>query len=333
MEQERGRNIAVGLTTLGGLIGLLALLFLFGYLPRFLETGYLVEIRYNHASGLHADSPVRLNGIDVGKVESIRLNGQGGAGVAVLARIQRHVRLPAGIVPTVEAPLVGGSAAVEFVVEDMDQDTPDTVPTDGSAVIKGQVGSLASQFSQELRDAIAEPAARFDELSESFNALSTQWQAVAENLRAMTEPRDLGDVDGGRTPGNLATVLERADARLAEMETALANVNRWAGDETLRRDVQTTAANAAEASEKLNASIDRVEKRLIALADDYAKIAGTVQALADDARAGEGTVAKLLNDPALYNNLNDSAKRLQKALDEAALLIEKWKAEGVPVQF
>jgi hypothetical protein len=58
-----------------------------------------------------------------------------------------------------------------------------------------------------------------------------------------------------------------------------------------------------------------------------------MQKLADKARKGDGTVGKLLNDPALYQNFNDAAERIQKAVDEMKLLIEKWKAEGVPVQF
>jgi len=333
MEQERGRNIAVGLTALGGLIGLASLLFLFGYVPALLERGYIVHIRYPHASGLHQGSRVRLNGIDVGKVQRITLNDANGAGVNVAARLQPDVRLPKGITPSVQAPLIGGAATVEFVIDDMSQYDAGTVPTDGSATLDGKVGSIASKFTQELRDVIAGPAENFDQLTASFNDLSAQWKALAVNLNHLTEQRDPAEVDAGLNTGNLASVLQRADARLAEMEAAIEHINAWAGDEQLRSDFKATLANSAEASAKLNTSITRVEKRLVALADDYTKVAASIDKLVAAAGEGEGTVAKLLNDPALYNDLTDSAQRLQKAIDEARLLIEKWKAEGVPVQF
>jgi hypothetical protein len=44
-------------------------------------------------------------------------------------------------------------------------------------------------------------------------------------------------------------------------------------------------------------------------------------------------MAQLLNNPDLYNSMNDAAVRLERALTEAQLLIEKFKAEGVPVRF
>jgi phospholipid/cholesterol/gamma-HCH transport system substrate-binding protein len=333
MEQERSRNIAVGLTTLGGLVGLASLMFLFGYVPALLERGYVVSIRYPHASGIHEGSRVRLNGIDVGKVQNITLNGTDGAGVTVAARLQPDVRLPKGITPTVQAPLLGGAATVEFIIEDMSQYDAGTIAIDGSAMLEGEVGSIASKFTQELRDVIAGPAENFDQLTTSFTELSAEWKTLAINLNHLTEQRDPEDVDAGLSTGNLASVLERTDTRLAEMKTAIKNINTWAGDEQLREDFKATLSNSAEASAKLNASITRIEKRLVALADDYAEVAASIDKLVVAARDGEGTVAKLLNDPALYNDLTDSAQRLQKAIDEARLLLEKWKAEGVPVQF
>ena len=58
-----------------------------------------------------------------------------------------------------------------------------------------------------------------------------------------------------------------------------------------------------------------------------------MQKLAAKASDGKGAMGKLLNDPALYDNLNDTAERIGQTADELKLLIEKWKAEGLPVQF
>ncbi len=333
MEQERNRNIAVGLTALGGLIGLLALLFLFGYMPSFMQKGYIVEITYPTAGGLYTGSRVRLNGIDVGEVERVQLTVPAGSGVQVTARLQPDIRLPQGITATVASPLLGGASSVELVIDDVAVLGNGSLPTDGSARIEGRIGSLETRFAAELKSAIEGPAAQFEALTASFTELSAEWRAVATNLNALTEQRDTDAVDAGELAGNLATVLARADSRLAQMQEAIDHINAWAGDEKLRSDFKATVSNTAAASANLDATMKRIEQRVVAVADDLSKVTASANQLLATAQAGEGTVGKMLSDPALYNNLNDSAQRLQKALDEARLLIEKWKSEGLPVQF
>ena len=46
----------------------------------------------------------------------------------------------------------------------------------------------------------------------------------------------------------------------------------------------------------------------------------------------DSTIGMLLSDPQLYHNLSDSAERIKLMTDEARLLIEKWKAEGLPIR-
>jgi hypothetical protein len=44
-------------------------------------------------------------------------------------------------------------------------------------------------------------------------------------------------------------------------------------------------------------------------------------------------VGKLLQDPKLYNNLNDAAVRLGQAIDEVKNLLEKVRKEGLPLKY
>ena len=44
-------------------------------------------------------------------------------------------------------------------------------------------------------------------------------------------------------------------------------------------------------------------------------------------------LGRLLNDPALYEDLDDAARRLDATLATLATLIEAIKAEGVKVEF
>ena len=94
---ERGRNLAVGATTLGALVGLVLLLLLFGYVPEFFKGGYFVTVHMPDAGDLNVGSSVQLSGIDVGEVDSIDLRQPAGSGVDVIARIEEHIRLPQNV--------------------------------------------------------------------------------------------------------------------------------------------------------------------------------------------------------------------------------------------
>jgi hypothetical protein len=48
---------------------------------------------------------------------------------------------------------------------------------------------------------------------------------------------------------------------------------------------------------------------------------------------GQGTLGQLATNPDLYKSLNDAAMQLEEALRDARLLIEKFRVEGVPIQF
>jgi phospholipid/cholesterol/gamma-HCH transport system substrate-binding protein len=91
--------------------------------------------------------------------------------------------------------------------------------------------------------------------------------------------------------------------------------------------------NGTNLTRDIKQQVDQLTGRFVHVADQLSVTLDQMNSLIDAARRGKGTTGKLINDPALYDNMNDAAKRLGDALDEIKLLIEKWKAEGVPVQF
>lgn len=232
-----------------------------------------------------------------------------------------------------------------------------------TASLTGEIGQQLktgiNQLGAKFDDAIASPRKDLTRLVDSFEKLSIQWAAVGENVNKLTEQRTPADVDksSGALKGNLTTVLARADERLAEMQEAIKGLSAWAGDQQLRTDFRDTVANAKVASASLvdtakeanklvaraggsldkvdaavdsaRANIDQLAKRYIAAADDLSGAVQSMRKTIDEARDGQGTLGKLIKDPSLYNNLNDSVKRLDTALTDMKLLIQKWEKEGI----
>ena len=324
---ESRRNLIVGTTTLAAVLGLVFLLLVFGYVPRLLQTGYKVTLELPEAASLNPGSRVELVGIDIGEVKQIGFRQPTGRGVVIELQIRDNVRIPVDARPKVDIPLLGGSPTIKFSVDDEDATPKDYLTTDGEAVVRGGTDATNGAFGD------------LSTIAASFKSLSREWEAVGVRVGEMLEPQDLAAVEAGQVPGNVTTALVRLDKRLAELRGVLAGAESFINNPQLHEDVAATASNARQAtadarevSGKLAESMARLEDRYVQLADEVAVAVGEMNTLLRSAQQGEGTVAKVLNDPALYDNFDDAAQRIGAAADELQLLIEKWKAEGVPVK-
>lgn len=353
---ERRRNIAVGFTAMLGLAGLALLLMLFGYVPKFFESGYLLHVNFPSATGLNPGSRVRYRGVDIGQVVEVKLLSHPAEGVSVTARINEDVKLPRGVQPTIDSTnILSGGGILAFNVPAKIVTNGQYLATDGTEPpLVGTSTDLLGQLAIAIQGALDGPMSSFDDLkadlrivSARIQKLSDVWTEVGENTNKLLEPQEVTDTDSTTTPGNIYTVVARADMRLTELKKTLEGINKWVNDEQLQTDFRATLSSAKSAADKLDTqmdgistmtadarkSLDQVTRRYMALADDLSQSIKSMQSVLEKADKGDGTIGKLVNDPALYNNINDAADRANAALKELKLLVEKWKAEGVPIQF
>ncbi|MEM6458820.1 MAG: MlaD family protein [Planctomycetota bacterium] len=317
---ERSRNLVVGAVTLLGILGLIFLLLVFGYVPRLLQSGYFVTIELPDASSLNPGSRVELSGIDIGQVETIDFKQPMGTGVTVDVRIlDEATNIPVDAEAQVEKPLLGGSPKIRFVTPERQAPPTAFLKKDGSAVVTGDLGALAGAFGE------------LERLATSIEQLSNQWQGVGSRVSALLEPQDPDAVEAGEVTGNVTTVIARTDRRLAELREVLAGFDRLINDRQLGDDITATARTVRATSGEVRAAVQNLERRYVGLADDFAAASGQLKTLLETANQPTGTLGRLSRDPALYNDLNDAAQRIGAAADELRLLIEKWKAEGVPL--
>lgn len=337
------RNLAVGLTTLAGVVGLAVLMLVFGYVPQLTKETYPLRIRMDSSGGLNPDAKVTLAGIDVGSVSKVRFaEGGPAAGVVVIAEINSQYRIPEGSEVRVTRPLLGGGSIAHIhppALNGTDAAKLASLPTDGTATLPGRTASMLPE--------LEEPLQSFAAITEDFRNLADEWKGVGNNLNDLLAGRDLTAVDAGEAVANLNTLIQRIDARVAEAKQVMRGVQDLAGDEQMRDNIRRTIRNAADVSEAVGDTVrtaqdtlvearedfDDLKKRIVVVADDLSAAIGDARVVLRQAGEGEGTVGELLNDPKLINNLNDAATRLQKLLDESRLLIQKWKSEGLPVQF
>src|SRR5207247_562591 len=181
---------------------------------------------------------------------------------------------------------------------------------------------------------------------DSFNKLSAKYIEVGDNLNALLKPQTTQDLANGETP-NLNTAMIKLNAALDDVRGSLDLAKQWLGDEQIKNNAREAIEKARMLIDKSTTAVDRythlaetlqtdatdVRNRLLPVADTLAATLEDVRRLTRAASEGKGTLAQFLNNPDLYNSLNDAAVRLERTLTQAQLLIQKIQAEGLPVKF
>ena len=326
--RPRTRNILSGTTAVVGVIGLCWMIFMFGAVPTWMEKMNILYVDMDNAGGLAGGSQVTLNGIAAGYVATVRHHADPRQGVEVVCRIRPDQRIPTTARASVLSGVLGGSSALAIEIDSSAGAGELTY-----VVPDGRLAGSSSTLAERLEKRLDEGLGRFNDLAVRINALADQYVDVGRKVNDLLAERSAADVDDGRAQPNLRTVIARADANLAELRGTIDHINRIVGDQQLRQDITATARNARQFTEEARTSLDQLTTHYTAAADELTKTLGQMNELVTAAKTGEGTMGKLVNDPALYNSLQDAAGRLSDALKEFQLLIRKWKAEGVPVQF
>jgi phospholipid/cholesterol/gamma-HCH transport system substrate-binding protein len=298
-------ELRVGLFVLVGLLVLAAGIF---YVtgskflgPKYQLTTYLPEV-----SGLTNGAPVRVDGVEVGNVESIRL------------------------LPRTPGKAPQKNKNIEVVMR-VDKQFKDDILTDSTAslVTEGLLGNRYVNITRgftgtPLTDKGVIPGAEEKAMKEVVERSAE----VLGNLNALSdEVRDLieGVKEGKGSLGKLLTdeqAYNHLNSLLARGDTLVGNVQ--AGQGTLGKLVTSD-----EMYTKVNSGLDHVN---VILADvraqkgtigklmydpslyDQAKQALTNgNATLDDVRAGKGTLGKLVTDDTLYTKMRDTSSNLATA--------------------
>lgn len=336
---NRTRDIIVGLTAIGGILGVAALMFFFGYIPKILEPGYIVKIHFAQAGGLNASSRVILDGVDIGRITQLNLQAPPHRGVIMVAQIREQYNIPKEVEVTIASKLLGGSPALGFYTDKLsNEQMTQYLLKDGSAKLDGELQNMLDDLTAKMQQYMEPALAKLTQVADDFSRLSKQWEQVGANISELTAPRTPQQVDQGKAAANINTLIARADQRMAELKTAIDNINSIIGDKQLKADIQGMVNQATQTAKAIQQTATtaqqqavKITQKIFAVADDLSATITSAKKTIDLAREGNGTVGKLLNDAKLYNNLNDAVGRLNKALDEATLLLQKVKAEGVNI--
>lgn len=330
--RERVRNVMVGLCTIGALGSLAALLFLFGEFEPMFAQRWQMKVAFNDAGGLRRGSLVTLNGVPIGAIERVEFWGDSSQPVLVTAAINQEVRVPDPSTPTIQASLLGSGARLELTAALPLAVPPRTYPRDKETILRGRVQPIEARLMESLDQ-------KMTPLMEGFAEI----QKLAHNLNDLVQAPPDGQQP---SPDSIRTAVKRLNDTLASADATLKSAKTWLDDEQMRTDIRDAAHGASELMRDANVTANKIGTLADSLASDAASLRASALPVLDRAsatlqeleltvaaaRTGKGTVGRMMQDPALYEGLADSAKRLDEALAKLNLLLDKIRAEGLGVE-
>jgi phospholipid/cholesterol/gamma-HCH transport system substrate-binding protein len=246
-----------------------------------LNRGYLLHSRFSWGAGIKQGAPVWLVGVTVGTVDKVDLDPRGT--LLITYRIQKDKSVPIGTVATIVPNGFFGDQAIAFTPaapNELSHAPGDTIP----------VGIPAAGLQALL--------SRADTLT---GALSVMMLALRSQF-----------VDSG----GIAEMRKTAQT----LNRTLATFNQVA--EVQSRELQQTLVAVRKGISAVDsARVDSIVRSLQQTSLSFQMITGEMQtastrfnSLLVKVDSGNGSVAKLLNDPALYNNLLRVTSRVDSLL-------------------
>ena len=351
---DRRRNLLVGITVLTAAIILGGMIIKFRELPAFMRPGYELRFTYGDTGSVREGSDVLLAGIRIGRVSEITFTGGNAReGVTIIATIDRDIDIPGDVNAYFQrgGGLSGGGVIVlsrdgrapgsERKIAWLPKDKVFTMPV--SWPPGGGRGVLPNELVTDIREAMRS----FKSLAGTLNTFLTPPPAQAPTTTAPTTTTTSAPAQPSPpAPPNLHTTLAKLDAALdainknlgdkenqANFKAALANFNIAATAATAAmEDMGSMAGDISSAAKSASKRFDELMAGLTADADRMGQVLASLHRVAVGIEKGRGTAGKLINDPALYENLLEAVKQLQTTLNSINELTEKWKKEGVKIK-
>jgi phospholipid/cholesterol/gamma-HCH transport system substrate-binding protein len=323
---ERAMQFRVGLVVVVTLTIATVLVLLFARPSTVFEESFTVYVDAPQAPGVSKNSPVRKNGILVGRVTDVQLT-DGGARITVglLKRYQDKVRR--NEVFRIGGALIGDTELA--VVPTGDPSLPNEPVQEGD-VLRGVMRIDPFQV-------VGNVDAGLDRVVQSVATAGDAISTLAQRLKTLVDAND----------SHVSNVMTRTTNTLDSMQSIAKNMDQFIADPELRdslsqtlkelpalmREARETTAKFREAAVKAEGSFvsmqkvadpladngrglvekaDELFKKLGRTADRTEELVENMVLFSQALNRSDGTLGKLINDPRLYNNLNAATDQLNR---------------------
>lgn len=249
--------------------------------------------QYERVNGLTEQAPVYIRGYKVGLVESIRYDFTRDTSFLVAVSIDKGINLPKGTEMALVADGLLGGMAIELRIPNEAELTTndvyhrgDTLPT---IVVPGLLDGLQTGLLAHLDSLMLEANTLIASLNNEMS--DGNLRATLQNIERITRDLTVSSRDiRALTHEQLPDIVGKVDTTMADLQAVVANIR---------------AAELQNTLQKLDDAITSVNQLLT---------------------TDSGTLGALLNDRALYDNLNGALRDLDNAVLNVDTVVMSVKA-------
>ena len=268
------------------------------------ETGlftkkYTLKTYFSGAAGLRAGSQVRVAGVPVGVVESIRISDSPDPAKAVEVTMRIPVTYQKEIREDSDAGLATAGLLGDAFI-DIDRGSPDKLVVKDGGEIKSKQEADIKRIVQNTNDVIS----NLRVLSDKLNDITGQIQSGKGTLGKVIYDQ---------------TAYNRMNQTAEDVRQLVARVNRGEGTIGKLMSDETLYNRTVASIDRLNKVLDEVQTGKGTLAkiindpsvfNHIEQLVARANTMVDNVNKGQGTLGKLATDPQLYNRMNDTFDRL-----------------------
>lgn len=259
---------------------------------------------YDQINGVQTASPVMMKGVKIGTVTGVQFDPQVSDKVVLQLTVKRTYRIPTDSEAKIFSDGLMGNKAIEIIYGSADSylKDGDTLRSSRNRDLMDMAGSELDFFKQKIAQVTADLSRTLENLNRLLENNEGSISGTLTHLNDITG--DMADVLSAEKNNlraavdNLAAFSEMLGQNAPRIDSIVGSVNRL----TAQLSEEEFARRLTESVEGLNALMARIE-------------------------GGEGTLARLLDDPALYDSLTVASGNL------AALLADLKEYPGRYVHF
>ena len=250
-------------------------------------------VEYKNVEGLVISAPVTINGLTVGKVNSININNKT-ADILVEMQINTDFPISKTSVAEIYAPSALGGKQLAII--------PDT----SNPVLAVDGDYLKSSSKLGLTD----------ELASQLEPLRDKITKLLDNANIMLE--SVNDILDKKSKEDLKNSIASLSETMNEFKKASQSLNGILDDN--KKQIGGIVTDFKKVSSDFSTISDDLNKaKLGETAENLKKTLANVDQILADLDSGKGTIGKMLKDEAFYNNLTKTSKELELLLQDLRL--------------
>ncbi len=235
---------------------------------------------YTNVNGLAVSAPVTINGYKIGLVRSIDYEYDNPGHVAVEFSLDKELKLPKGSKAVIVCDMLG-TATVQLQLADNAE-----FYNVGDKIESETASGLMDGLSTDIMPGVANIFPKVDSLLTSINKLASD-PAIAASVKRLDA-----------ITANLEATMTALNKSVKALPSVMGNV------EATTQNVSTITGNLAYVSEELKTV--PLDSCMVSIQ----QTANNLRQLTEELNNPNSSLGLLMNDPALYNNLNNTVKSL-----------------------